>query len=68
MNWKRPKLNKDDLKRQKISPYDAKKIGNPRADVLGAAILVPWDFPPKVPVLFFMFLGKGGAWSRGMFR
>ena len=30
------------------------------ADVSGAALSSPWDFPPKILVIFFRFLGKGG--------
>ena len=35
------------------------KCGSPLADVPGAAISPPWDFPPKALVLFFRVLGKG---------
>ena len=35
------------------------KNGAHVADVLGAAISSPWDFLPKVLVIFFRFLGKG---------
>ena len=33
--------------------------GNHLADVQGAAISSPWDFPPNVLVIFWKFLGKG---------
>ena len=32
--------------------------GNHLADVLGAAISLPWDFRQKVLVILFRFLGK----------
>ena len=35
--------------------------GNHLADVRGAAISSPWDFVPKVIVIFFRFPGKGGT-------
>ena len=38
-----------------------RKVGIHIADVLGAAISPPWDFPSKVLVTFFRFLGK---WER----
>ena len=34
-------------------------LGDHPADVPDAAISSPWDFPPKVLVTFFGFLGKG---------
>ena len=37
----------------------AKQKGTHEADVPEAAISSPQDFPPKVLVFFFRFLGKG---------
>ena len=34
-------------------------MGTHGADVPGAAIWSPWDFPAEVLVTFFRFLGKG---------
>ena len=36
-------------------------FGSLLADVPGAAISSPWDFRPRVLVIFFRFIGKGGA-------
>ena len=40
---------------------DGSAIGIHLADVLGAALSSLWDFPPKVLVISFRFLEKGGA-------
>ena len=34
-------------------------VGNHVVDIPRADILSPWDFPPKVPVISFRFLGEG---------
>ena len=34
-------------------------LGIHLADVPGTAISSPWDFPPKLPVIFVRLLGKG---------
>ena len=39
----------------------SRQISIHRADVPGAAISSPWNFPPKVLVTFFRLLGK---WER----